>query len=168
MIYTQGELFNNILCLSMFQCLTLLAAFTVWNMESSGRSRIYRGLELSHLDLPSLLQTTDLSLITEFSFHTTLALFAFCLTSVQIISFSFQSCISVPQWSRPQLFGYYMFDQRFSWSFFILRKPSCGSCWTSAPWLGRWRTGCWQWWLDLTWSTSLIWTSWPSRRKQPR
>lgn len=47
----------------------LLAAFMLWSIESSGGTRIIRGLELSHLELPSLLQTTDLSLITEVSFH---------------------------------------------------------------------------------------------------
>lgn len=46
----------------------LLVALMIWNMESSGRSRIYESLELDHPDLPSLLQTNDLSFITEYSF----------------------------------------------------------------------------------------------------
>lgn len=84
----------------------------LWIMESSGGSRINWGLEPSHLELPSLLQTTDLSLITEVSFHTKLwhLLSDF---SAMTWSFAFQSCIPVPQRSGPQLFYYYHFDQLF-------------------------------------------------------
>lgn len=63
-------------------------------MESTGRSRIYRGLEMSHLDLPSLLQTTDLSLITEYNFHTKLLRLLSDFSAIRR-SFSFQSCIPV-------------------------------------------------------------------------
>lgn len=74
MIYTQEELLKNILqsVWAHFTCLVLLVAFMIWNMESSGRSRRPGSLELSHFDLPSLLQTTDLLLITEYSVHTKL------------------------------------------------------------------------------------------------
>lgn len=90
----------------------LLAAFILWSMESSGGTRINWGLEPSHLELPSQLQTNDLSLITEVSFHAKLwhLLSDF---SAMTWSFAFQSCILVPQRSGPQLFYYYMFDQLF-------------------------------------------------------
>lgn len=87
-----------------------------WNMESSGRSRGPGGLELSHLDLPSLLQTTDLSLITKNSFHIKLRCLLSDFSAIRW-SFSFQSCTPVPRWSRPQLFWLL-----YAWSTFYFQE----------------------------------------------
>lgn len=93
----------------------LLAA----SMESSGGTRINWGLEPSHLELPSLLQTTDLSLITQDRFHSKLC-HLFSGFSAMTWSFAFQSCIPVPQGSGPRLFYYYMFDQLLFFVFVLL------------------------------------------------